>query len=131
MQHALDDVLTVLCPDRGEAQGEGVVCVSAGRADRGDGVEMLTAHGQPPMSTVGQPGGRILPTGEGIGAAQEAWAVMSFTRAAGLPPMSTVAEPKEMTPGPPGTQLAKEQGAVSAATLARVKDRMGLLPAAH
>ena len=26
--------------------------------------------------------------------------------------MSTVAEPKEMTPGPPGTQLAKEQGAV-------------------
>ena len=37
---------------------------------------------------------------------------MSPTRAAGSPQIITVADPLPMTPGPPGTQLGSEQGAV-------------------
>src|SRR4051812_46216634 len=73
--------------------------------------------------TVGQPGGMILPTGEGVGATQDACRVMSFTRAAGLPPTSTVNEPSRTLPGPPGTQPGSMQGVV---VLPRVA--AGMLP---
>ena len=66
----------------------------------------------PPIITVRQPGGRILPTGPGMGATQLAWAVKSFTRAAGNPPIMTVNEPMTTVPGPPGTQPAKVHGVV-------------------
>ena len=64
---------------------------------------------QPPISTVGQPGGIIVPVGEGIGATHEACAVMSPTRAAGILPTRTVAEPLAMIPGPAGTQPGRVQ----------------------
>ena len=70
------------------------------------------------MSTVGHPGGRIFPTGDGMGATQDKWAVMSPTRAAGKPPIRTVAEPFAIIPGPPGTQLGKVQGLVVSVTRA-------------
>src|ERR1043165_3408501 len=66
----------------------------------------------PPMMTVGQPGGRILPVGPGIGATQETCAVMSLTRAAGRLPISTVNEPRATMPGPAGTQPGSVQGVV-------------------
>src|ERR1051325_6375847 len=66
---------------------------------------------QPPIITVRQPGGRILPTGPGMGATQLVCAVMSFTRAAGRLPVSTVVEPRDTMPGPAGTQPGSTQGA--------------------
>ncbi len=72
----------------------------------------------PPIMTVGQPGGRILPTGAGMGATQEGCAVISFTRAAGMPPISTLEEPMTTLAGPPGTQPGKVQGVVVLVTLA-------------
>lgn len=62
--------------------------------------------------TVGHPGGRILPVGPGIGAAQLACAVISPTRAAGSPPSRTVADPFATIPGPAGTHGAVVQGVV-------------------
>jgi len=59
---------------------------------------------QPPIVTVGQPGGSIVPVGEGMGATQATWLVMSPTRAAGSLSIVTVAEPFTIMPGPPGTQ---------------------------
>ena len=59
---------------------------------------------QPPMITVGHPGGKIFPVGDGIGATQAGCAVMSPTRAAGRFEMSTVMEPLAIMPGPAGTQ---------------------------
>jgi hypothetical protein len=47
---------------------------------------------QPPIKTVGQPGGRTFPVGMGIGATQLLCRVMSLTRAAGNPPIRTVVE---------------------------------------
>jgi len=73
--------------------------------------------------TVGHPGGRTLPTGLGIGATQEAWAVVSPTRAAGMPPIITVPDPLAIMPGPAGTQLGSEHGADVSVTRAA-----GLLP---
>ena len=64
------------------------------------------------MITVGHPGGRIFPTGPGIGATQLACAVMSFTLAAGKPPTITVKEPMTTVAGPPGTQAGSVQGVV-------------------
>ena len=72
----------------------------------------------PPIITVRQPGGRILPTGPGMGATQLAWAVKSFTRAAGNPPIRTVNEPMTTVPGPAGTQAGKTHGMVVLLTLA-------------
>ena len=72
----------------------------------------------PPIITVGQPGGRIFPTGDGMGATQVVCAVMSFTRAAGSPPIRTVAEPIATMPGPAGTQDGKTQGVVVLVTRA-------------
>lgn len=63
--------------------------------------------------TVGQPGGRILPVGPGMGATQAGCKVMSPTRAAGRPPIITVAEPFPIMPGPPGTQPGSVHGAVT------------------
>ena len=60
--------------------------------------------------TVGQQGGRIFPTGPGIGATQEAWTVMSFIRAAGSFMVITVPDPLAIMPGPPGTQPGSMQG---------------------
>lgn len=56
-----------------------------------------------------------------MGATHDAWAVMSFARAAGRPPINTVGDPTEITPGPPGTQLGKEHGAVVSVDLAAGK----------
>ncbi len=66
----------------------------------------------PPIMTVGHPGGRIFPTGLGIGATQAAWAVRSFTLAAGRPPIMTVVDPMTTMPGPPGTQPGSVHGVV-------------------
>lgn len=76
-----------------------------------------------PIITVGQPGGMTLPTGEGIGATQEACMLMSLARAAGLLPMSTVNEPRRILPGPPGTQPGSMQGMVLLPSVAA-----GMLP---
>ena len=73
---------------------------------------MLASHSNQPIMTVGQPGGNILPVGDGIGATQLECIVMSPTRAAGNPPISTVAEALATMPGPPGTQPANVQGFV-------------------
>lgn len=61
---------------------------------------------------MGHPGGRIFPVGLGIGATQPECAVISFTLAAGRLPIRTVTEPLATIPGPFGTQLGSEQGAV-------------------
>lgn len=45
----------------------------------------------------------MLPTGEGIGATQLGWLLVSPRRAAGRLLMSTVAEPFAISPGPAGT----------------------------
>lgn len=74
--------------------------------------------GYPPIRTVTQPGGMILPVGPGIGATQEGWDVMSPTRAAGRPPTSTAKEPSAIMAGPPGTQPASMQGVVVSETRA-------------
>ena len=66
----------------------------------------------PPIITVGHPGGKIFPTGLGMGATQLACAVMSFTLAAGLPPTKTVVEPIATLPGPAGMQLGSIHGVV-------------------
>ena len=68
--------------------------------------------------TVGQPGGKTLPTGLGIGATHTVCVVLSPTRAAGMPPMMTVADPIEIIPGPPGTQPINMQGADMSVTRA-------------
>jgi len=68
--------------------------------------------------TVGQPGGRIFPTGEGIGATQAECRVISLTLAAGSPPIMTVVEPIDTIPGPPGTQPGKVHGVVVLVTVA-------------
>ena len=67
---------------------------------------------QPPINTVGQPGGKIVPVGAGMGATQPGWEVMSPTRAAGMFSINTVAEPLAIIPGPLGTQPGNMQGAV-------------------
>jgi hypothetical protein len=59
-----------------------------------------------------QPEGIIFPVGDGIGATQLGWLVISPTRAAGMPPMITEVEAFAIMPGPAGTQPAKMQGAV-------------------
>jgi len=66
----------------------------------------------PPIRTVGAPGPTILPVGLGMGATQDACAVILLSRAAGKPPISTVAEPMVMIPGPAGTQPGNKQGTV-------------------
>ena len=68
--------------------------------------------------TVGQPGGKIFPTGLGIGATQVGWLVRSPTRAAGNPPIMTVADPRATMPGPPGTQVGSMHGVVVLVTVA-------------
>jgi hypothetical protein len=73
---------------------------------------------QPPIITVGQPGGKIFPVGEGMGATQLACKVKSPTRAAGILPIRTVADPLEIIPGPAGTQPASKQGVVMSVTRA-------------
>ena len=70
------------------------------------------------MMTVGQPGGRILPVGPGIGATHEACKVISPTRAAGRLPMSTVADPIAIIPGPAGMHAGSMQGVVMSVILA-------------
>jgi hypothetical protein len=57
------------------------------------------------------PGGIILPTGLGIGAAQAGCADISFTLAAGIICIFTVIDPFDIIPGPPGTQPGNIQGA--------------------
>jgi hypothetical protein len=64
------------------------------------------------MSTVGAPGGIIVPVGLGIGATQAACVVMSPTRAAGMFAMRTVGEPCVIRPGPPGTHPGRRHGVV-------------------
>jgi len=56
--------------------------------------------------------------GIGIGPTQDAWAVMSPARAAGMLPIRTVVEPREIIPGPAGTQLGSVQGVVVSVTRA-------------
>jgi hypothetical protein len=59
---------------------------------------------------VGAPGGMIVPVGPGTGAAQDEWAVISPTRAAGIPPIITEVDPLDTMAGPAGTQPATVQG---------------------
>lgn len=73
------------------------------------------------MMTVGQPGGRIFPTGLGIGATQLVCAVMSLIRAAGMLPIKTVAEPFAIIPGPAGTHPGNMHGRVVSVTRAAGK----------
>lgn len=61
-----------------------------------------------------------MPTGEGIGATQAGWAVMSLARPAGSLPIVTVIEPIAIMPGPAGTQLGNEQGADIVVTVAAI-----------
>ena len=61
---------------------------------------------------MGFPGGIILPTGPGIGATQEVWAVISLIRAEGNILVFTVIEPFTIIPGPPGTHPGSIHGAV-------------------
>jgi hypothetical protein len=70
------------------------------------------------MITVGEPGGRILPVGLGIGATQDANDTRSPTRAAGRPPSMTVVDPMATTPGPPGTHGGTMQFCVMLPTTA-------------
>src|SRR5947209_8437721 len=70
------------------------------------------------MMTVGEPGGRILPVGLGIGATHAANDTMSPTRAAGRFPIITVMEPFSTTPGPPGTHGGTRHGWVMLPTTA-------------
>lgn len=73
---------------------------------------------QPPISTLGQQGGMILPVGLGIGATQVGWEVRSPARAAGWPPIRTVKDPLAITPGPAGVQGTNVQGLVTSVTRA-------------
>src|SRR5258708_2676195 len=73
---------------------------------------MLNSHWNQPIITVGQPGGRILPVGEGMGATHAECIVVSPTRAAGINPIITVVEAIIIMPGPPGAQPGRRQGAV-------------------
>jgi hypothetical protein len=66
----------------------------------------------PPIITVGHPGGNTLPTGDGIGATQLTWLVMSLMRAAGMLPIRTVIDPNAIIPGPAGTQPGRVHGVV-------------------
>ena len=50
--------------------------------------------------------------GDGIGATQDVWAVMSPTRAAGSLPIITVVDALEIMPGPAGIQPGSIQGIV-------------------
>ena len=59
---------------------------------------------QPPIKTVGQPGGKMEPVGAGMGATQPGCDVISPTRAAGIFSINTVADPCAIMPGPLGTQ---------------------------
>lgn len=59
-----------------------------------------------------------MPVGPGIGATQLTWVVISPTRAAGRFSISTVAEPREIIPGPAGTQAGRIQGWVISVTRA-------------
>ena len=77
----------------------------------------------PPIITVTQQGGMMLPVGDGIGATQLACAVMSPARAAGSFPTITVAEPLVISPGPAGTHGISVQGFVISVTRA-----CGILP---
>ena len=51
----------------------------------------------------------MLPVGEGMGAIQEGWLVMSPARAAGRFPTRTVTDPLAMIPGPAGTHEGRVQ----------------------
>src|SRR6266568_7038084 len=75
------------------------------------------------MITVGQPGGKILPVGLGMGATHAECIVISLTRAAGMLPIKTVADPLAIIPGPPGTQPGSKQGLVMS-----VNRAAGILP---
>ena len=75
---------------------------------------------QPPMMTVGHPGGMIFPVGDGMGATHDMWAVMSPTRAAGRPPIFTVEDAFAIIPGPAGTQEGNMQGLVVSSNRAAI-----------
>ena len=51
-----------------------------------------------------------MPTGDGMGATHEVWAVISLIRAAGIIENLTVIEPFATIPGPPGTHPGIIQG---------------------
>src|SRR5262245_55101019 len=65
VERSFEDVSTFLPDDVSDA--EGMIVVFGGAADRADrlqGLEMSVSHRcQPPIMTVGQPGGSILPVG--------------------------------------------------------------------
>jgi hypothetical protein len=73
MKNAFDDMPVFLASNMGNAQGGfDFVGRPANGANRVQEFEVSSSHlGQPPMMTVGSPGGRILPTGLGMGATQE------------------------------------------------------------
>lgn len=113
VEGAFDDVFVFFAHYLGKAQCEGRAARrAADRTNRVQGFEVPAPHSQPPIITVGQPGGRIFPVGPGMGATQEECSVMSPTRAAGSPPMRTVPDACMIIPGPPGTHPGSRQGPV-------------------
>ena len=73
---------------------------------------------QPPIITLGEQGGIILPVGLGIGATQLGQFTMSPNLAAGNLPVNTLDEPTATIPGAPGIQLGRRQGTVWLVTTA-------------
>ena len=130
VEHSLNNMVVLFLDHLGKVEGRpGLVGHAADRTDWAQRFESGgVSPGQPPIITVGQPGGRILPVGEGMGATQDACMDMSPTRAAGILPINTVADAFAIMPGPPGTHPASMQGVVmSAPRSGHVADQDGRL----
>ena len=114
MQDALNQSMLIFLYDMGQKQWIVLLGILAAlRTNRSERIEQVTAQAdQPPIKTVGQQGGIILPTGLGIGATQVGWVVISIILAAGSVPMITVADAFRISPGPAGTHGIKVQGFV-------------------
>jgi hypothetical protein len=109
IQYAFNQAMIVFLNNRGNPERVvGLVRQTAMRTDRAKCFKMFeTQPNQPPISTVGQQGGMILPTGLGIGATHVGCAVRSPILAAGSELISTVMDPLAMLPGPAGVHGIK------------------------
>jgi hypothetical protein len=119
-QNTIENVAAVGPVNRADNERLGLASAgSTGRTNGPESFEVLLAHSlQPPMITVVEQGGIILPVGLGIGATHEVNATRSPIRAAGSVPVNTVAEPFAIMPGPAGTQGISLHGSVIEVTTA-------------
>jgi hypothetical protein len=119
-QNTIENVVSIGLGDRADNERPGLTSAgSTGRTNGPESFEVLLAHSvQPPMITLGEQGGIILPVGQGIGATHEVNATKSFTRAEGNPVIITVKEPIATMPGPAGTQGTSLHGVVIEVTVA-------------